>query len=134
MNTSWDAYPDHQHNLDDISLEKVQQCIELLKRRNITINESPLSFLAKYDLIREEKPTHAAYLMFKKKDAISTTIELGRFQDHITIKDTSRTQSDIITQVEDVMSFVKKHMNVALIITGEVQNKQKWQYPLEAIR
>jgi ATP-dependent DNA helicase RecG len=85
-------------------------------------------------LIREERPTHAAYLMFKNKDSLSTTIELGRFQNPITIKDTARTQSDIITQVEDVMSFVKKHMNLALIITGEIQNTQKWQYPLEAIR
>src|SRR5690606_36386391 len=25
-------------------------------------------------------------------------------------------------------------MNLALIITGDIENKQKWQYPLEAIR
>jgi ATP-dependent DNA helicase RecG len=134
LNTSWDAYSDQMHRLDDISLDKVQKSIELLKNRNFTISESPLSFLRKYDLIREERPTHAAYLMFKNKDSLSTTIELGRFQNPITIKETTRTQSDIITQVEDVMSFVKKHMNLALIITGEIQNTQKWQYPLEAIR
>jgi ATP-dependent DNA helicase RecG len=29
---------------------------------------------------------------------------------------------------------MKKHMTVALIIRGEVENKQHWQYPLEAIR
>lgn len=134
LNTSWDAYPDQMHNLDDISFEKIQKSIELLKSRNYTINESPLLFLRKYDLIRDDKPTHAAYLMFKNKDSITTTIELGRFQDPITIKDTARTQSDIITQVEEVIGFVKKHMNLSLIITGDVENKQKWQYPLEAIR
>ena len=134
LNTSWDAYPDPVHHLDDISLGKVQHAIELMKGRGVTISESPLSFLLKYDLIRDEKPVNAAYLMFKNRDSIATTIELGRFQDNITIKDTSRTQADIITQVEQVLDFVKKHINVALIITGNAQNIRKWQYPLEAIR
>jgi len=134
LNTSWDAYPDSFHDLDTLSLEKVQNSIEVLKSRNFTINESPLAFLRKYDLIRDDRPTHAAYLMFKQKDSIATTIELGRFQDPITIKDTSRTQADLISQVDDVIAFVKKHINVALIISGAAPNIQKWQYPLEAIR
>ena len=134
LNSSWDAYPDLLHSLDDITLEKVQHCIDIMKARGLTIAESPLSFLIKNDLIREEKLTNAAYLMFKKNNSMATTIELGRFQDYITIKDTSRTQSDIITQVDQVLDFVKKHINLALIITGEAQNTQKWQYPLEAIR
>src|SRR5690606_35392056 len=78
LNTSWDAYPDPVHGLDDISLDKVQQCIDVMKSRGTTINESPLSFLLKHDLIREEKPTNAAYLMFKNRDSMDTTIELGR--------------------------------------------------------
>ena len=32
------------------------------------------------------------------------------------------------------MDFVRKHINKEVIITGEAQNIQKWQYPLEAIR
>jgi len=55
LNTSWDAYPDNHHHLDAISFDKVQQSIEVLKNRNFTINESPLAFLRKYDLIREDK-------------------------------------------------------------------------------
>lgn len=134
LNTSWDAYPDPMHTLDDISLEKVALSMERFRNRGLSVTETPLAFLVKNDLVREDKPTHAAYLLFKNKQCISTTIELGRFQDHITIKDTTRTQADILTQVEDVMNFVKKHMTVALVITGEVENKQQWQYPLEAIR
>ena len=54
MNTSWDAYPDPQHSLDDISLDKVQQSMEAFKNSTVTINESPLVFLKKYELIREK--------------------------------------------------------------------------------
>jgi ATP-dependent DNA helicase RecG len=33
-----------------------------------------------------------------------------------------------------VLDFVKKHINLEVIITGDAQNIQKWQYPMEAIR
>ena len=134
LNSSWDAYPDTLHTLEDISIEKVQMCIERIRENGISITDSPLSFLLKLNLLRENKPTNAAYLMFKNTHSIETTIELGRFQNNITIKDTARTKSDIITQVSEVMEFVKKHINLEVIITGEPRNKQKWQYPLEAIR
>jgi ATP-dependent DNA helicase RecG len=134
LNTSWDAYPDAFHTLDDILLDKVQNAIEIQKNNSLTVNESPLSFLLKNDLIREEKPVNAAYLMFKNRDSIDTSIELGRFKTAITILDSARTQADIITQVNQVLDFVRKHINVEIIITGEPQNTQKWQYPMEAIR
>ena len=134
INSSWDMYPDLIHSLDDISLNKVQKSIKILKNNGITINESAASFLSKYDLLRDGRLTNAAYLMFKNKDSVITTIELGRFQDQITIKDTARTKSDILQQVDEVLNYVKKHINIEVIITGNARNTQKWQYPMEAIR
>ena len=57
LNTSWDAYYDAVHTLDDISLEKVQSVIEIMKENGLTINETPIAFLQKYDLLREGKLT-----------------------------------------------------------------------------
>ncbi|ASB49412.1 hypothetical protein CDL62_09820 [Alkalitalea saponilacus] len=122
------------HQLNDIDLEKVQAVIESMKISNLTINEDPLSFLFKYDLVRGQDITNAAYLLFKNKVSALTTIELGRFQDEITIKDSSRTKEDVLKQIEQVLDFVKKHINREVIITGEARNIQKWQYPLNAIR
>jgi ATP-dependent DNA helicase RecG len=134
INSSWDAYLDTVHSPDDISLDKVQAAIEVMKSNGLTISETPVLFLQKYDLLRDGKLTNAAYLLFKAKDSFTTTIELGRFQDAITIKDTARTKTDILTQIEQVLDFVRKHINKRVIITGEARNTQKWQYPLEAIR
>jgi ATP-dependent DNA helicase RecG len=134
INSSWDACPDALHTLEDISLGKVQTCIEIMREKGMTVTESPLSFLLKLNLLRDDKLTNAAYLLFKNNHSIITTIELGRFQDEITIKDTARTQSDILAQVDEVIDYVKKHINLAVIITGEPRNTQKWQYPMEAIR
>lgn len=59
---------------------------------------------------------------------------MGHFQSDIIIKDSDRSKEDVLTQVERVMDFVRKHINKEIIITGEAQNTQRWQYPLEAIR
>jgi ATP-dependent DNA helicase RecG len=134
FNTSWDYHPNPQFSIEDISLDKVQAAIELLNRDRISISEDPLTFLIKNDLLREGAVTNAAYLLFKKEDSVLTTIELGRFQTDTIIKDTARSKADLLTQVEDVLAFIKKHINKAVIITGAAQNLEKWQFPLEAIR
>ncbi|GHV45442.1 ATP-dependent DNA helicase [Bacteroidia bacterium] len=134
LNTSWDAYPDAVHTLDDISLEKVQAAIEVMKSGGLTVNETPVAFLQKKDLLREGKLTNAAYLMFKTNDSYLTSIELGRFQTPTIIKDTARTKADVLTEIEDVMAFVQKHANKRMIFTGAARRIEKWQYPMEAIR
>lgn len=134
LNSSWDAYPDVLHDMDTISLEKVQKAIDRMRGRGRDVTEDPLSFLLKYNLIREGRPTNAAYLLFKREDCYLSTVELGFFQDDITIKDSDRSKSDLLTQVEEVMTFVRKHINKKVIITGEAENRERWDYPLEAIR
>lgn len=105
-----------------------------MKLTGKTVDDDPLTFLMKYDLIRDGKLSNAAYLLFKKNDSILTTIELGYFQNDIIIKDSDRSKEDILTQVDRVMDFVRKHINKEVIITGEPQSIHRWQYPLEAIR
>jgi ATP-dependent DNA helicase RecG len=134
INSSWDAYPDAIHSLNDISLEKVQAAIEEMRKNGLTITETSIEFLQKKDLLREGKLTNAAYLLFKTNDSFLTSIELGRFQTPIIIKDTARTKADVLTEIEDVLAFVRKHTNKRMIFTGEAKRIEKWQYPMEAIR
>ena len=134
INSSWDMCHDQIHNFDDVSFEKIKSIMVTLKNKGFTINDDPFEFLMKYNLTRDEKLTNAAFLLFKKDQPCFTTIELSRCQDRVTVKDSARTKSDILTQVEEVFNFVKKHLNMAIISSGEPYNKQVWQYPLDAIR
>ncbi|HMP30876.1 MAG TPA: ATP-binding protein, partial [Saprospiraceae bacterium] len=134
FNSSWDYHTNNDFKTENISLEKVQKVIDRINISEKSIIDDPLSFLFKKDLIREGLITNAAYLLFTTKESIFTTIELGRFQTDIIIKDSARTKNDIISQVEEVIDFVKKHINKEIIITSSPQNIEKWQYPLEAIR
>ncbi|MDF1550966.1 MAG: putative DNA binding domain-containing protein [Bacteroidales bacterium] len=134
FNTSWDYHVNNQFKPEDISFEKVQQAIDVINQRGGRITDDPLTFLLKNDLVRDGNLTNAAYFLFAGRDTALTTIELGRFQTDIIIKDSSRTKSDILTQVEEVLDFVRKHIYKEIIITGEAQNTQRWQYPIEALR
>ena len=72
--------------------------------------------------------------LFSQNPGIFTTVELGRFQDPITIKDSDRSQHDLIQQADILFSFVKKHINKAVMISGQPENTERWQYPLDAVR
>ena len=135
FNASWDYYIDSVHDLNSISIDKVNEAIAVIQKRSQTqIAEAPLDFLRKMELLRDDKVTNAAFLLFSANDTSQTTIELGRFQTPTIIKDSFRTKSDIISQPNQVMDFVKKHINKEIVITGNAENEERWQYPLDAIR
>ena len=134
FNTSWDYYINSQFNMEDVAIEKVEAAIENYSLRSGRKDDDPFTFLLKHDLIRDGQVTNAAYLLFKKRESVLTTIELGRFQTETIIKDSSRTKSDILSEVEEVLAFIKKHLNKQVIISGKAQNEERWQYPLDAIR
>ncbi|TZF86443.1 winged helix-turn-helix transcriptional regulator (plasmid) [Pedobacter sp. BS3] len=134
FNTSWDYHLNNQFSIESISLEKVQLAIDTMNQAGGRTHDDPLTFLLKNDLVRESALTNAAYLLFAKSDSVLTTIELGRFQSDIIIKDAVRTKADILTQAEQVLDFVRKHINKEIIVTGNARHIERWQYPLEAIR
>jgi ATP-dependent DNA helicase RecG len=135
FNSSWDYYFDSNHQISDISEEKVLKIIALYnKNREFSIENNAMEFLTKMELLREGKLTYAAFLLLMKNDSIFSTIEMGRFQDEITIKDGTTVATDLIAEVEEVLSFIRKHINKAFIITENPAREERWDYPLDAIR
>jgi ATP-dependent DNA helicase RecG len=135
VNSSWDFYIRNDKSIEDISFEKVEQAIEMISKRNGWSSfENPLQFLQKNELIINNKISNACYLLFCKDPNLHTTIELGFFADEITIKDSITSRHDLISQVDVVLDFIKKHINKETIITESKENIQRWQYPLDAIR
>lgn len=135
FNTSWDYYIDNHHSVEDISLDKVRDFIELAnKYKDIKITDDPVRLLNKFELIRENKISYGGFLLFMKGASALTTIEMGRFQTSTIIKDSVTLKSDLFSEVEAVMDFIKKHINKSYIITGNLQREERWDYPLDAVR
>ncbi len=110
-NTSWDYYPDKRYSLADLNSEKISK-IRLMIEKNLNIKLlNYFSFLRKYDLIYNEKgvdyPTYAAVLLFANKPPQSSEIQIGLFQDDITIKKSKVIRNDLISELDEVIEFCK---------------------------
>ena len=122
FNQSWDYYKDANHSIDDISYEKVEAFIDAYNKIRLSkIEDDSIGVLHKYELLRENFITNACYLLFAKSDVFLSTIEMGRFSDEITIKDSKTLRTDLFTEVEEILEFVRKHINKRYIITGKAQ-------------
>ena len=135
LNTSWDFYIDPNHTMNDISDEKVSKLLRKINQQ--TQNEITLSnndFLNKMEILRDEKITFGAYLLFAKDYCLLSDVQVGRFKSDITIIDSISLNTDLFQEVEDIIAFIKKHLMVAYIITGEPQRTERFDYPLDAIR
>ena len=135
VNSSWDFYLRENKTLDDISFEKVQKAIETINRRNpLAIADDPLTFLRKFQLIAGESITHACWLLFMPDMDVTTTVELGHFASETVIKDSLTLHNDLFSEVAEIMDFIRKHISKKVIFNGELENEQRWDYPLEALR
>ena len=78
--------------------------------------------------------THGCCLLFTAGDSLLSTIEIGRFASETVIKDSLTIRTDLISEVETILEFIRKHMGRAYIISGNAQREERWEYPLEALR
>ena len=132
FNSSWDYYIDDQHSLDDISLDKVLAFAR--KGESSADEKDPLRLLKKYELLRDGQITKAAFLLFVKDFTALSGIQAGRFKSPTKIIDSVSLHSDLFTEVDEVMAFLRKHFMVEYIITGNPQREERFDYPEDAIR
>jgi len=138
ISSSWDSYPAKNASLDDIDFGKVEEHIKLANetgRRKIA--EKPVEVLKKMELIKDNKPTWAAILLFGKEPqrfVLQSKVHCGRFKDEITIINDEVVEETLFEQVEKTMEFVKKSISVKFVITGKPRREEIWEYPLNAVR
>ena len=136
FNTSWDNYVSHPYGLKDISIEKVRQFIALSNRiRDNQIQDDPLTVLRKYELIKDDGSiSNGCHLLFAGQDIFSATVSVIRFSRNTVIKDSLVLRTDLFSEVDAILDFIKKHINKNYIITGNIQREERWEYPLNALR
>ncbi len=124
--------------LEDISLKKVKS---FLREANTLykINKSNLpSFLTSLSIYRQGKITNAGALMFASKVEnfiFHSESILGAFKgtDKTNIYDRHDVRDDLLTQFNEAVNFLKKHLNVRSEIRG-VNRADIYEIPLDALR
>ena len=135
INSSWDFYLDPNHDMLDLSSDKMDGFLSKIEMNTgDKINGSTTDFLSKLEILKNNRITFGSYLLFSKNDCAISDIQLGRFKSDITIIDSWSLQTDLFTEIDEVMAFIKKHLMVEYVITGEPQHQERFDYPLNAIR
>ena len=135
INASWDYHEDSRHDFSDISQDNIIKFIAKIEKfQNKTFDDDPMMILRKYELIKNDKLTFGAYLLFTSNHSVLTAFQIGRFKSDTKIIDNIDINTDLLTQIDRAIEFIKKHLMVEYIITGEPQRTEKYDYPLEAIR
>lgn len=134
-NSSWDYYADNQHDFNHISLEKIKRFIHRIEMNfGKNFDESPIQILQKYGLSLDDKVTQGAYLLFAKDFCVLSGIQVGRFKTSTDIIDSLSLNSDLLNEIDELMIFIRKHLMVEFIITGNPQREERYDYPIDAIR
>ena len=134
LQLSWDSYKAPNESLDVLSLSK-------LTRFKNTVNSSgrfeleggPLITLEKLKYIVNGQPTWAALLLFSNQP-LNYNIHIGRFKTPSMIIDDRQITDTLFEAVELSMKFILSHISVAFEFDGGLQRKERFSYPLPALR
>ncbi len=131
LNISYDAYPLEQSlkSLDTGLMEKFLEKARSTGR--INLQDDLFTNLTKLKLIQNGRPTLAAILLFGNH---GYSIHIGRFKGPDTILDDLLIKDPLMTGLDAAMLFIKKHINLSFHFDGSLQRKERWQYPLPALR
>ncbi len=137
---SWDALPAPISAKDWLDVERIRiylQGAAASGRRKIAKSADPIEILKKIELIKKNKPTWAAVLLFGKNPQsplTQATIHCGRFKEEATIIDDRLISGSLIEEIDEALDFIRKNIRVRFHISGEAQREEIWDYPLEALR
>jgi ATP-dependent DNA helicase RecG len=118
-------------DFDKMHLEKAIRDVELDDNLIQKMNKeyfgfklkAPIDFLEKLGLVSKNKITNAGYLCFVKSNTeiYNARIKMARFKGQSIVKflDEKEFDGNIIQAVDQVMDFIKRHINTEFIITGK---------------
>lgn len=135
--TTWDTFQAREKTVDDIDFARVVDYIRRARksgRREYAGDEDPSRLLIKLDMMKEGIPTWAAVIAFGKNPLLQAKVRCGRIRGTSTIVDAYLAEDPLLDQVEEVMGFMRRMLQLSYKFTGEAKRTEVWDYPLDAIR
>ena len=138
----WDGLVCEDASLEDIDEEKVRWFVKEARRQrglNISDDTSLKEILMKLKLLKDEKLTNAALLLYSKEPKfLQSEIKGIRFSGNEPVKPYIDFQTlegsafDLVDRVED---FVLRNIKKSIwLVPGQVQREERYEYPPDAIR
>lgn len=134
LQLSWDAHQAGTHTLDALSTPKIKRFIQQVNDNGrFALETADFAALEKLNYIVNGHPTWAAMLLFAK-EPIRHHIHIGRFKTPSMIIDDRQFTDTLFEVVEQSMKFIVSYISVAFEFDGSIQRKERFAYPLPALR
>jgi ATP-dependent DNA helicase RecG len=134
LQLSWDAHEATREDLNSLSVSKIEQFIDQVNQCDrFTLDKSPLLALEKLKYVVNNRPTLAAMLLFAN-NPLRHHIHIGRLKTPTMIIDDRQITDTLFDAVEQAMKFLVSHISVAFEFNGSLQRKERFAYPLPALR
>lgn len=135
LQISWDAHPAPQASLVNLSPAKIERFIRSVNDsgRFALDADTPLAALEKLNYIVNGHPTWAAMLLFAEVP-LRHHIHIGRFKTPSTIIDDRQFTDTLFEAADQAMKFIVSHISVAFEFDGGIQRRERFAYPLPALR
>ena len=134
LQLSWDAYQADTHTLDALSMPKIKRFIQQVNENGrFALESTDFAALEKLNYIVNGHPTWAAMLLFAK-EPIRHHIHIGRFKTPSMIIDDRQFTDTLFEVVDQAMKFIISYISVAFEFDGSIQRKERFAYPLPALR
>ena len=139
---TWDETVKTDTILSDIDPEKVRKFLSrAIAERQWQIDpQTPVQqALNQLNLMRNGQLTVAALLLFSRRPQhflVQGCLRCARFKGNSEVEflDMKLVEDDIVAQVEEAMAFVQRNIRMAVKIEGQLERKEQWEYPLDAVR
>ncbi|MDO9147066.1 MAG: putative DNA binding domain-containing protein [Hydrogenophaga sp.] len=135
LQLSWDAYEARGYTVNHLSAAKIQRFIRLVNQHGrFALDETdPHAALEKLNYLKDGQPTWAAVLLFAQ-EPMRHNVHIGRFKTPDMIIDDRQFTDTLFEVVEQAMKFIVSHISVAFEFDGSIQRKERFAYPLPALR
>jgi ATP-dependent DNA helicase RecG len=134
LQLSWDSHEAPRETLDALSQPKIEHFIAQVNQSGrFTLDQSPLFALEKLKYIVNGRPTWASLLLFAE-NPLRQHIHIGRFKTPAVIIDDRQITDTLFEAVEQAMKVIVSHISVAFEFDGGLQRKERFAYPLAALR
>ena len=109
INASWDYYIDTRHDFSDISIEKAIKLKDKIEKyQDKMFDDDIYTILRKYELIKDDKLTFGAYLLFVDNISSLTCMQVGRFKSDTMIIDSLSLNTDLISEIDQTLTLYTK--------------------------
>ena len=134
LQLSWDAYEAQDTSLEELDFDKIDRFFTKIKASGkFKLSDDRMQNLLKLNLLKNDKPTNAAKLLFAKEQTIYN-IHIGRFKTPTMIIDDKMLRLPLYEAVEETMYYIISHIKVAFEFTGEISRNEIFEYPKKALR